>query len=86
MINFADLTKEQKQYVFLGIVAVAGIGYGIVFGLQKSSASLSVAKAELKDLSSKVEIAERAGGQAGGSFAEATLPPPRVQSATSVRT
>ncbi|MCF7847920.1 MAG: hypothetical protein K9M45_03640 [Kiritimatiellales bacterium] len=52
------LSKEQKQYLFLGMVVVAAMLAGIVFGIKVSLASISVAKMELQDLCAKIDSAQ----------------------------
>jgi hypothetical protein len=58
-MNLSNLTKEQKQYIILGAIVVVSLGAGLIFGVGKLTSSMSADKAELEDLSSKVERAER---------------------------
>lgn len=59
-MNFKNLSKEQKQYIALGgIVTVALVGI-IIFGIKVSLSSISVARLELSDLTSKIESSDRA--------------------------
>ncbi|QBG49185.1 hypothetical protein EGM51_17940 [Verrucomicrobia bacterium S94] len=58
-IDFSNLTKEQKQYLFLGVLGVAAVGYGLFFGISKVGGSLSDAKSELEALNTKIDRAER---------------------------
>ncbi len=57
-MKIEDLTKEQKQYLALGVIAVAAVGYLIYFLITKSSASLQTARAELETLNAEIEKAE----------------------------
>jgi hypothetical protein len=59
-MSLKDLSKEQKQYVALGLIAVAIIAILMVLGLRFSMATVSAAKVELDDLTAKIESAEQA--------------------------
>jgi hypothetical protein len=56
------LTKEQKQYLGLGILITITLVLLVVFGTRFSLTSISEAKAELADLEQKIEDAQRALG------------------------
>ena len=58
-MNLSNLSKEQKQYVVLGVLAVAIVGILIVFGVKVSLSSISNTKDELDSYTRKIEQAER---------------------------
>ncbi|MDZ8119390.1 hypothetical protein [Pontiella agarivorans] len=62
-IDFSNLSKEQKQYLLLGIFGIAAVGYGLFIGLSKVGGSLSDTKNELEDLNAKIDRTERELGQ-----------------------
>lgn len=59
-MSLKELTKDQKQYVVLGGLAVIILGILLVLGVRFSMASISAAKEELDDLTGKIENAEQA--------------------------
>lgn len=58
-IDFSNLSKEQKQYIVLGIIGVGAIGYGLYFGISKFGGALSDTKTQLTELNDKIDRAER---------------------------
>ena len=58
-MNFADLSKEQKQYLILGSVVALVLILGIVFSVRFRQTSVSEARRELEDLSGKISRADR---------------------------
>ena len=58
-MSLSDLTKEQKQYVILGVIVAAAVIVLIVFGVKISLASITEAQNELDDLTKKIESADR---------------------------
>lgn len=59
-MSLKDLTKEQKQYVALGLLAASIVAILMVLGIRFSMATVSTAKQELDDLSGKISKANRA--------------------------
>jgi len=59
-MSLKELSKEQKQYVVLGILAIATLVILMVFGIRFSVSTISKAKAELDDLTTKIGSAEKA--------------------------
>lgn len=59
-IDFASMTKEQKQLVFLGgLVGVTALYAAVVFGIMPMMAGWNSAKNELAKLEDKLESADR---------------------------
>ncbi|MDF7801282.1 hypothetical protein P4C99_17520 [Pontiellaceae bacterium B1224] len=58
-MNLSELTKEKKQYLILGIVGGVAILAAIGFGVNFSFSSLAASKAELAELTEKINRAER---------------------------
>ena len=59
-VNLSELTKNQKQYILLGII-IAGVAIsGIVIGVKFSISTMNKAKVELADLNNKIGRAEKA--------------------------
>ena len=58
-MNLKDLSKEQKQYLILGVVGAVVVLGAIVFGVKFSLSSIGVARVELQDLTDKIERADR---------------------------
>jgi hypothetical protein len=58
-MNLKDLTKEQKQYVALGAIVTAALLVLIIFGIKVSLSSIGLAKAELDEITRKIENADR---------------------------
>ena len=58
-MSFSNLSKEHKQYLFLGTIVAAALTILIVFGVKVSLSSITAAKLELQELSSKIESADR---------------------------
>ncbi|WP_372845665.1 hypothetical protein [Pontiella sp.] len=71
-MSFQNLSKEQKQYVFLGVLAVAGLLYGTFIGIRGSLASVRNAKDELDALTAKIERADATLSRARNTGAEFT--------------
>jgi len=64
-MSLGELNKEQKQYLVLGFLVTAILATLVVFVIRFSLSSISEAKAELADLSQRIEGAERLlGGRA----------------------
>jgi hypothetical protein len=59
-MSLLDLSKEQKQYLILGVVAAVILTVLIVFGIKVSLSSISEARLELHGLTEKIESAEKA--------------------------
>lgn len=59
-MSLRDLSKEQKQYVALGALAVAILVILMVLGVRFSMSTISAAKEELDDLTAKISNANRA--------------------------
>ena len=59
-MSLKDLSKEQKQYVALGLLAGAVLMILTVLGVRFSLATVSTAKEELDDLTSKISHANQA--------------------------
>ena len=60
MIDLKNLTKEQKQYIGLGLIAVAAILYGVSLVVGKVVGADKTSKSELDELTQKIEQAESA--------------------------
>ena len=58
-MSLLDLSKEQKQYLILGVVIAIVLTVLIIFGIKVSLSSISESRAELQDLTGKVEAAEK---------------------------
>jgi hypothetical protein len=58
-MNLSTLTKEQKQYMMLGAIVLAGLVILVVFGIRVSLSSISKARLELLELTGKIESAEK---------------------------
>jgi hypothetical protein len=59
-MTLAALSKEQKQYMVLGVLAVVAVVALAVFGIKGSLFSIAVAKGELQEIADKIETADRA--------------------------
>jgi len=57
-MNLLDLSKEQKQYLVLGVIVAIVLAILIIFGIKVSLSSISEARLELQDLAAKIETAE----------------------------
>lgn len=57
-MSLAGLTKEQKQYLLLGVIVCVAALILIAFGIKVSLSSITVAREELAELSNKIESAE----------------------------
>ena len=74
-MNLAELTKEQKQYMILGVLGVViilGLGW---FGIRLSLNSVEKAKTRLVELSDKIERADKTltkGGNTSSDFESTT--------------
>ncbi|NLX24606.1 MAG: hypothetical protein GXY61_01405 [Lentisphaerae bacterium] len=55
MINFSQLTKEQKQYVFLGVVALAIFVWLGVLGAKEVLSSMTSIDTELAEVDGKLK-------------------------------
>jgi len=55
---FQNLSKEHKQYIFLGTIVSLALLAGIFFGIKVSLTSISLAKSELQDISEKIVNAQ----------------------------
>lgn len=69
-MNPMDLSKKQKQYLVLGIIAFIAISVLIVFGIKVSLTSISEAKLELHGLTEKITAAEKSISKSQQSEAE----------------
>lgn len=69
-MSLSDLSKEQKQYVVLGIIGVAVIGVLIFFGIKFALTSTSAARSELEEINGKIEAADRSLKKRSGMVAE----------------
>ncbi len=58
-MSLKDLSKEQKQYVVLGVLAAVILVVLLVIGIKVSLSSITKAKKELKILTEKIEAADR---------------------------
>ncbi|MBN2162627.1 MAG: hypothetical protein JXR25_10520 [Pontiellaceae bacterium] len=58
-MNLSTLSKEQKQYVVLGILATAVLGILIVLGVKVSLSSIAEARDELEVVTGKIDSASR---------------------------
>lgn len=58
-MSLKDLSKEKQQYAVLGAIVLAGVLVLIGFGIKVSLSSISNAKQDLFELSSKIESAGR---------------------------
>jgi hypothetical protein len=59
-MSLKELTKEQKQYVVLGLLSVAILVILMALGIRLSMATISTAREELDDLTAKIERANKA--------------------------
>lgn len=59
-MNLSDLTKEQKKYLALGVIAAAALVILIAFGIKVSLSSIRSARSELSALNAKIGSAEKA--------------------------
>jgi hypothetical protein len=59
-MSLDSLTKEQKQYLVLGLIVAVALMVLVVFGIKVSLSSISEAKLELLELKGKIKIADRA--------------------------
>lgn len=59
-MTLASLPKEQKQYLVLGLLVAVALVVLSVFGIKISLASIAEAREELKEVSDKIEAADRA--------------------------
>lgn len=59
-MSLKDFSKEQKQYVALGLLAAAILVILIVLGIRFSMATIATAKEELDDLTAKISSANQA--------------------------
>lgn len=62
-MSLMDLSKEQKQYLVLGVIAAIALGVLIVFGIKVSLSSISEARLELQGFTEKVASAEKSVSQ-----------------------
>ena len=62
-MSLKDLTKEQKQYIVLGVLAFVILIVLLVFGIRFSLSSIGDAKKELGELTDKIQNADRTLGQ-----------------------
>jgi hypothetical protein len=58
-MSLLDLSKEQKQYLILGVLAAVILAILIVFGIKVSLSSMSETRLVLQGLSEKIEAAEK---------------------------
>ena len=58
-MSLLDLSKEQKQYLVLGAIAVVILIILIVFGVKVSLSSISTSREELQGLTEKIEAADK---------------------------
>lgn len=58
-MSLKGLTKEQKQYLVLAVIGGAILVVVAVFGIKLSLSSISEAKQELADLTTKIDSADR---------------------------
>ena len=58
-MNLKDLSKEQKQYLIIGVLGVVVVIGAIVIGVKFSMSSIGDARVELKELTDKIDRADR---------------------------
>ncbi|VGO14951.1 Cytadherence high molecular weight protein 3 [Pontiella desulfatans] len=70
-MSLSNLSKQQQQYIVLGLIVLAALGWGIFKGIEFSLASVADAKLELAELAQRIEQADAMlarGGNIGGEF------------------
>lgn len=58
-MNFKDLSREQKQYLIIGVLGVIVVVGSIVIGVKFSMSSIGEARVELDELTDKIDRADR---------------------------
>ena len=58
-MNLKNLSKEQKQYLIIGVLGVIVIVGAIVIGVKFSMSSIGEARVELNELTDKIDRADR---------------------------
>ena len=57
-MSLSDLTKEQKQYVVLGLLVVVILGFFAISGIKQSLQTMDDTKAQLEQITSEVHRSE----------------------------